>query len=203
MPHTDIDPSEAELRFLRVYRRAAGKVFDRLGPWAGHKFEANILRADGYDTATLIPDTAFTALLTAFRLTYADREDPHFGRIANILWRVGDSEVRRLVGLLREDWKRVLHRPFLFDLHGEDFRPASLLDTWLNGDVFHLDDELLHRVDLLRGAGPVPLMVLQLTVRDLCFPLLGLDNVCALVLGEPLRALPDITTTSNGDLVAG
>lgn len=189
MPYTDQDLLEEDRRRLRVYRRAADKVYGRLRPWADHEFQANILRADGRDTADLIPENDFAALLSAFRLVYAKSQDPHFGRIANILWKVGDAEIRRLIELIRSDWNGVLSRPLVFDLHNEDFRPQSLLDTWLNGDEFHLVAELLPRVDLLRTAGPLPVLTLQLTVRDLCFALLSLDNVCAMVLGEPLRPL--------------
>jgi len=203
MPHTDELLTEEEQRVLTVYRRAAGKVHRRLGPWARHRFTANIFRADGNDSANLIPDNDFAALLAAVRLVYAVGQDTHFGRIANILWRVGDPEIRRLIGLLRSGWKTVLSRPIVFDLHNEDYRPQSLLDTWLNGEEFHMGADLLRRVDLLQDAGPMPLMVLQFTVRDLCYPILGLDNVCAMVLGERLRPLPDVGDLAQQSPSAG
>jgi hypothetical protein len=192
-----------ERRRLQLYRRAAGKVYERLGPYAGHRFQARLFRAHQPDDADLIPESDFLALLTSFRLVYAQKEPSHFSRIANVAWLVGDDEVRQLVAQFREDWREIPARPMVLDLFGEYFRPASLLDTWLNGEVFHQDEELLGRVDALRRSGPVPLMILQQTVRDLCFPILGLDNACALILDEELRPVPDTGTGDQTDRGAG
>ena len=190
MSQTSAPLTHDNRRSLQLYRRAAGRVHERLGDYARHHLQARILRAREPDDADLIPEADFIALLTSFRLLYADSEPTFLPRIANVLWRVGDDEIKDLVASFRENWRDIPGRPLTFQLFGEHFRPATLLDTWLNGEVFHQDEDLVTRVDALRRAGPVPLMVLQQTVRDLCFPILGIDNVCAIVLDEDLREPP-------------
>jgi hypothetical protein len=161
-----------------------------LGRHSQHHFTANLFRGDGQDTANLIPDAEFVALLTAVRIVYAKSERTNFNRVANLLSRVGQGELLELVAQFRQNWAEIPQRPILFDLSGEHFRPKDLVETWMNGEVFHQDEDQIRRMDLLRDAGPFAEMILQLTVRDLCFAILGLDNACAVVLGEPFRPVP-------------
>lgn len=179
-----------EARTLAAYRRAAGKVHERFWPYRHHKFEARILRPGIDDEADLIPEPDFIALLTAFRLAYATKERSNFGRVANIVYLAGDEDARRIVAMLREDWKRVPRRPWHYVLQDEHFNPAEMLDTWINGEVFHQDDHEVIRADRLRDLGAMAFMIVQMTLRDMCYSLLGLDNLCALLLEEPLRPVP-------------
>ena len=179
-----------EARTLAAYRRAAAKVHERFWPYRHHQFQARIFRSDLDDEADLIPDSDFIALLTAFRLVYATREKSHFGRVANIVYLVGDDDARKIVKMMRENWNEVPRRPWLYVSQDEHFDPGEMIDTWINGEVFHQDERQLVRVDRLRDLGAMAFMTLQLTVRDMCFPLLGLDNLCALLLEEPLRPVP-------------
>jgi hypothetical protein len=184
------DLSDEDRKTLQLYRRAAGRVHTRLGPYAGHEFRVQLFRQNLPDEGNLIPEAEFLALLTAVRVTYAQGERTSFRRVANILAQVGDDEVRRFVVEMRRDFENVLNRRFQFLVHGTSLNPKGLLDTFINGEVFHQDETLLAVVDELRDLGALSEMVLQQTVRDLCFPILGLDNLCAMALDEPLRPPP-------------
>jgi hypothetical protein len=193
--------TDDEALILGLYRRAAGRVLDRLGSYSTHKFEARILRKDLPDEADLIPEAQFIALLVAFRVVYAAGEPTNFGRVANILHRAGTDEIRVPTARFRSGWSDIPKRQMLVSINEEHFNPEGILNTWMNGEVFHQDEELIHRVDLLKELGPFAQFMLQWTVRDMCFPLLGLDNVCAMALGQEMRLLPATPYGSEG--VAG
>jgi hypothetical protein len=182
--------TDDERETLALYRRAAGKVHERFWPYRHHEFTAKLFRPHLPDEAALIPDAEFIALLTAFRLVYAQRERSNFGRVANVLCRAGDDEVRRIVAILRQNWNELPKRPLRFMLEDEHFDPGAMLDTWIDGEIFHQDGGELTRADLLRNLGAMAFLTIQMTVRDMCFPILGIDNVCALLLGEPMRPVP-------------
>ncbi|MCC6929482.1 MAG: hypothetical protein IT359_10875 [Gemmatimonadaceae bacterium] len=175
---------------LQSFRRAAGRLYDRVLPYASHQFGARMFRADLPDEADLIPEADFFALMVAFRLVYAQKEPTNFNKVANLAYRVGSEEVRDLVVQLRDAWKQSFRRPIVFAIHDEHFDAEFILHTWMNGEVFHQDAHLQRRADLIREEGALTLLTMQWAVRDACFAVLGLDNTCALVLGDQLRAIP-------------
>lgn len=181
---------EDERTILRLYRRAAGRLYERFVPYSAHQFRARMFRTGAPDDVDLIPEEAFISLLVAFRICHAQNERTNFGRVANIAYRFGSSEIRSVVEQIRVGWKESFRRPLFFSLHGEHFDAESLLDTWMNGEVFHQDASLQRRVDLIHEEGLLALLTIQWAVRDACFAVLGLDNVCALLLDEDVRPLP-------------
>lgn len=188
--------TQGEEAQLAAYRRAADRLHTRVSPYVSHHFTARILRRDKADEASLIPENEFIFLLTAFRLIYAHGAPTNFHRVANLVYQVGDDEIKSLVVGFREDWRNAFNRSVFFTFHGEHFNPRTILDTWMNGEVFHQDPSLQRRVDLLRTYSTLPMLTLQWCVRDACFPALGLDNTAALVLGEKLKELPGLNVAS-------
>lgn len=190
MTHLARELSEEDSKPLRRYRRAAGHVHQRLLPYAAQQFKVS-LGGDGRNEANhLIPEGDFIALLSSFRKVFATKEMMNFGRIANLTYRVGNPDIRRTVSQVREGWDEAFKLPIALDLHGESFTSRSILHTWINGEEFHQDESLENRAALLRSLGPLTNCILQIVVHRACFAVLGLDNVCGLLLGEPLRALP-------------
>lgn len=183
--------SPEETNLLRRYRRAAGLIYERLTPYAAQQFQVNLFGSDGAGRDDLIPTGDFVALLSSFRKVQATKEPITFRRIANLAHSVGNQEIQRLVSEVREGWEEAFKVPLVFDLHGEHFTPRAILHTWMNGEEFHQDEALEARVDLLRSAGSMTQVVMQFCVHRACFTVLGLDNVCALLLGEPLREVPN------------
>ncbi len=159
-------------------------------PYATQQFRVNLFGRGSARADDLIPMGDFVALLSSFRKVYATKEPMNFGRIANLAHLVGNAEIQRLVGEVRDGWEEAFRVPMTFDLHGEHFNPRTILHTWINGEEFHQDEALEARVDLLRSVGSMAQVVIQFCVHRACFAVLGLDNVCALLLGEPLRELP-------------
>lgn len=180
---------------LLAYRRAAHRLHSRVWPYSAHHFTATVLRRGRPDEASLIPESDFIALLVAFRIIHAKKELTNFHRIASLLHRVGDKEVVTLAASFREAWDNSFKPPILFSLDGEHFDARAILDTWMNGEVFHQKAELQYRVERLRTMPALTMLILQCTVRDACFAALGLDNTVALVLDEPFREVPSSSYT--------
>ncbi len=179
--------SAQDREYLALYIRAAERVADRVRPWARFQWSIPI---GGSHAPTQIPDNDFLALLTAFRLVYAKKEPTYFLRIANILYRLRHPELIRYVPQCREGWHRSLDNRIFLQINDElAFHPQRVLDTWINGEVFHQVPELVRDVDRLREIGPMAIVSLQLTVRDLSFVIHALGNACALVLNRPLIPL--------------
>lgn len=185
--------SSVQLELLREYRKAARRVHARVRPYAQHKFQARILRRGFPDEADLIPENDFIALLVAFRLIWAQKEPTNFGRIANLLYPLCMPDDIEYIEIIRRDWKEIPRRPIALDLFGEHFRPGDVLEAWMNGEVFHQGVDLRRRVELLGELGAMSHLILQLTVRDLCFCVVNLDNLAAHALQEnALEPLVDI-----------
>jgi hypothetical protein len=185
--------SDDELEAIRGYRRAARRLHSKVAPHASHKFRAHLFRENEPDAADLIPELDFLAILVAFRIIFATKSSTNFGRICNTLWTIGDSEIRRLVGIIREGWNQSLRYPAQVVLFEKTFVPLTLLEAWMNGEVFHQDAELARSVELIKNEGVVSFMLMQLAVWQASFSAVSLDGVCALVLDEevlPLLADP-------------
>lgn len=194
--------SSEELELLRAYRRAARLVHARVRPYAQHQFQARILRRGLPDEADLIPESEFISLLVAFRLIWAQKERTNFGRIASLLYPLCDPDDLDYIQTIKRDWKDIPRRPISLDLFGEQFNPGEVLETWMNGEVFHQGADLRKRVELLHELGAMSHLILQLTVRDLCFCIVNLDNLAAYALQEEAHEpLVDVATLPDSQQV--
>lgn len=187
---------DEEASLLRRYRRAARLVHDRLVPYAAQQFRVNLFGGGGAATSDLIPTGDFIALLSSYRKVSATKEEMNFRRIANLAHLVANQEIQHVVAVLRGRHEEAFKVPIVFNLHGEHFDPKSILHTWMNGEEFHQDVALEARVDLLRSVEPMTHIVMQFCVHRACFAVLGLDNVCALLLNEPPLPVPFVPGSS-------
>ena len=180
---------ESEVSQFRSYRTAAARLHARLSPFSSHEFRAHLFRENEADAAELIPEKDFLAILVAFRIVFAERSPTQFGRICNLAWKVGDDEIRRLVQVVRHGWKESFASPIQVILHEQALDSATILNAWMNGEVFHQDDALTRSVELIRYEGALSLMLLQFSVWMASFTAVSLDGICSLVLDEPTLPL--------------
>jgi hypothetical protein len=182
--------AEEEVKLFRRYRRAARVVHERFLPYSAQQFRVSLWGSGSGESDDLIPESDFIALLSSCRKIFATKEGMNFGRIANLVHRVGDPEIQRLISEVREGWVAAFQVPISFHLRGEQFDARSILHTWMNGEEFHQDESLERRVELLRSLGPLTQCIMQFSIHRACFSILSLDNLCGLLLGEPLRDVP-------------
>jgi hypothetical protein len=206
MVHSNI-PDDHLVKF-RAFRRAARKVFEAYKPTHGSVLQLNI----GSDTAQMLTDAEFIRLLAAVRLVYMQKEPSSFGRVRGLLHKYGDETIQRRAAKVKDMWHDALAHGYDFVLHPrgsrgdlrspdsaivvsqEDlppgaadsyqYNPQAVLDTWLNAEVFHQDEDRLADLERLESFGTAPVIFLQSTAIRLARAVLALDIILADFLGE-------------------
>lgn len=183
-------PIDTELSALRAFRRAARDIYRIFAPLAHYSLTLN-LREPASPKLDSFPEDAFRSLAMAVRQVYMPSEAVHFEKVAVILERTTDPDVREYVDILRNNWHFALVSPMGLEVDGHTYGGKQVLDTWLNARAMHrdvrrqADAERLDQIDLLL----LPTSVVQRVVRDLAICILRLDYGVADALGEdPLQA---------------
>jgi hypothetical protein len=206
-----------EMAKFRGYRRVAEKVFAAYKPVYDVKLSFTFGSAG---KASLISDAEFIRLLAAVRLVYMQKEASSFGRVRGLLHKHGDEKTRKRAGEVKALWQSALERGFDLVHHqrlpsdqhevaspkyvARQYTPRDVLDTWLNAEVFHQDEELLPDLDRLKGMVGAEYF-LQTMVVKLARATLALDIILADFLREPQLPFQEIygNTVDYDDPFAG
>jgi hypothetical protein len=190
--------NDSEKARARAYRRAAQKVFDAYKPIRTFSMSVTF---GGTGRVDLFPEAEFVRLLAAVRLVYMERENGNFFKANNVLRRYGDEELRSEAESIRTGWNEALHHGY--DLvflpkeatspeKAQQLRPEDVLDTFLNAEYFHQDEDRTFDLERLEKLGSIGTHYLHVTVWKLTRLILVQDLLLADFLNEPRLPLEEV-----------
>jgi hypothetical protein len=190
----DAEFDDAEWALLRRFQEYAADLNDCEQVKAGlmNNYTIEFGTPDGM-TVTSLPRRAVVAELVLYLRPFVlQNEDTYFTKITGVLSRRLNHERMRSMLRSRKDEFLNKHSRALYELTIGDvsLNTEETLQTWLNGAIYHRDEEKRLAVENLTKTMPAPVM------NAIMLDLLAVKAACVLDVAQLIRALDQGITIS-------